>query len=494
MEENCITINKKIVEKIKFLEVTGDIIVPDIKPDIVNIINTNGNVYICKEEVSEGKLRIDGNIDTYIVYLSDNGETRSISSNISFLESIEDEKINSSTQVKYKVFIENMDTKVLNERKISTKVKIKIKLEFFEKTNITIFKEENEDLNIEKLKESMNIKSIVDFNRTKATIKEDISVDTSLDIAEILKVSVQIENTENKISYNKILTKADAKIKIIFLTEDEKIKVVENNIPVMSFVDMEKVSENNCCQVEYVMRNMAFKVNSKEMHSINCQIDYDIICEAYENKNIEIIQDMYGIKEDIKFSKKEIDIQTEDDEKIESMQITENILIEDINTILDVNCNPVILNTNASGSFISYEGEIKTDFYYEADNRNGLNVKSVNLPFIAKLEKNKIEKEIEINVSKKQFKVNNENVECDLELTFKHSQKNIKKINIIENIEKESSQSESDYKMYIYFVKSGDTIWEIAKKFKVCMSDIIKLNNLEDPNRLSIGDRLYIMR
>ena len=42
MEKSRIKINKKIVEKTKVVEVNGDIIVPDIKPDIVNIINTNG--------------------------------------------------------------------------------------------------------------------------------------------------------------------------------------------------------------------------------------------------------------------------------------------------------------------------------------------------------------------------------------------------------------------------------------------------------------------
>ena len=53
MKETRIMINKKLVEKSKIIEVTGDIIVPDIKPDIINIINTNGNAYIYKEDVSQ---------------------------------------------------------------------------------------------------------------------------------------------------------------------------------------------------------------------------------------------------------------------------------------------------------------------------------------------------------------------------------------------------------------------------------------------------------
>ena len=48
--------------------------------------------------------------------------------------------------------------------------------------------------------------------------------------------------------------------------------------------------------------------------------------------------------------------------------------------------------------------------------------------------------------------------------------------------------------MIVYFVKKGDTIWSIAKKFKVYMENIIKLNNLENPDKINVGDRLYIMR
>ena len=71
-----ININKKIASNTKNIEVTGDIIVPDIKPDIVSIVNTNASCYIFKQEVSTGRIRVEGNIDAYVVYLADNGENR----------------------------------------------------------------------------------------------------------------------------------------------------------------------------------------------------------------------------------------------------------------------------------------------------------------------------------------------------------------------------------------------------------------------------------
>lgn len=104
------------------------------------------------------------------------------------------------------------------------------------------------------------------------------------------------------------------------------------------------------------------------------------------------------------------------------------------------------------------------------------------------------EEELEFYINKKQFSVNNENVDCEIEILAKQNNMNLKKISIIEDVEVKTDEQDNDYKMFMYFVKQGDTIWNIAKKFRVSMSDILKLNELENPDKINIGDRLYIMR
>ena len=48
--------------------------------------------------------------------------------------------------------------------------------------------------------------------------------------------------------------------------------------------------------------------------------------------------------------------------------------------------------------------------------------------------------------------------------------------------------------MVIYFVKPGDTLWKIAKMFKSTVEDIAKINEIEDVNKISVGQQLYIPR
>ena len=136
--KESVCINQIVGQKNENRVIEGDMIVPDIKPDVVNVINTNGMVYLIKEQVENGKIKIEGNIDNYIVYLSVEGDNRSVSNTINFFEVIEDERINENVIVNVKAMILSMETKVLNERKLSTTIYLVLKIELSEENEIEV--------------------------------------------------------------------------------------------------------------------------------------------------------------------------------------------------------------------------------------------------------------------------------------------------------------------------------------------------------------------
>ena len=490
MEKNTIAIHKKIAEKVKTLEVKGDIIVPDTKPDIVNMINTNSNPYIYKEECNDGKYRFDGNIDTHIIYLSETGETKCIVTTLDFMDFIEDTNIKAQMSTKYRIEITNIETRILNERKISVTINLKICFNFFDCQEIEYLADLATLAGVEKLQESVDLNALVASNTIKSSLKEDISIEETDAIAEILKSDIWVTNLENKMSYNKVLSKADVNIKILYITESAKIGTAQATVPIMNFIDMEKVTDEDTCNTSYKVRNMLFKTNTKEMKSINCQIDFEVSCEVYQKKTIELVQDMYGIDKNISFNQKTIEVQTGMEEAKEIVNISENVLVEDIRSIYDVDCRANITNKTPMGNSCNYEGELCADIYF--DTGNNLGVKHAKIPFMVKLDCDT--DDIEINFVKKHFKLNNEDVICDIDLEVKPNAANYKTIRIIEDVEEEECEDESDYAMVVYFVKDGDTIWNIARDFKVTMASIIQNNNLQDNNKINVGEKLYIMK
>ena len=128
-------------------------------------------------------------------------------------------------------------------------------------------------------------------------------------LAEILKAQIYINNQDFKISYNKILAKADANVKILYLTEDNEIKMQEAVIPIMGFIDMPNISEEHLCELNYCLSNLVIKPNSQEEHSIYIEAEINLSCMVYENKEVELIQDLYSPSKCLEFKQKEIKTQ-----------------------------------------------------------------------------------------------------------------------------------------------------------------------------------------
>ena len=87
-----------------------------------------------------------------------------------------------------------------------------------------------------------------------------------------------------------------------------------------------------------------------------------------------------------------------------------------------------------------------------------------------------------------------ESIDIKIDLNFLvNIYKNVN-ISVINNININENQKQEYYSMVIYFVKPGDTLWNIAKKFKSTVEDISKINEIDNENKINIGDELFIPR
>jgi nucleoid-associated protein YgaU len=382
MEKQKIKINRKVMSSTKEIEVKSDIIVPDIKPDIVAIKSTNANTYIYKSEISRGKLRIDGNIDGYVLYLAENGESRSLEITLDFNTNIEEDSLSENMKCKTNVAIQNIETKILNERKISITANVKIESDFYELEEIEFIKS-IEDTKIQLKEEKYKIKKVIGGNSAKAVLKESVEANNQMPISEIVKVNFELSNIENKASFNKVLSKADLNLNIVYQTEELKEDSITVTFPITSFIDIENVSEEYILDTTYCLRNMLFKVDSVVPSKITFEVDFEVNLDVYEEEEISIVQDMYSLEKDVEIKSKEIELQIGGEDR---------------------------------------------------------------------------------------------------------------KINIIEDVEEKECESKNEYSMVVYFVKPCDTLWKIAKMFKVTMESIIKANNIENPDKINVGEKLYIVK
>lgn len=495
-------LNKIVGQKNETIVVEGDMIVPDVKPDILNTINMTGNVCIYKKEVLDGKIRMDGDVNVYVIYLADGEEeqARSLNANIDFTQVLDFEGCNPDMSLDENVTIKSIECKILNGRKINVKATLQFEMAVYANEEVSIIREVNNIKDIQSQESQLKVNSLVGEGCQKVYAKDTIVIENIDNLAEILKVDLDIVNKDIKISYNKVLGKADIAVKMMYLTEDNRIKVVENKIPVMGFVDIENIDDTNICDMKYKLKNIVVKPNQVEEHSVYIEIEVELYVRAYENKDIRLIQDLYSPSQNLNFNQRCVNTMANKCEIKNTCNIREKVMVPEINggEIYDVEVRPVILNKNVTKGRVMYEGEVMLNFIYSSSNIAKIDVRQMKLPFNFNVDSgeitgNNMNIETNVEVVNRDFIVGTDgNVEAKIDLEFILNMSNTIKINIIDEVNIDENRDRQIYSMVIYFVKPGDTLWEIAKKFRSTQEDIARVNNIEDIDKIYPGQQLFI--
>lgn len=209
IQKETINVKKRIGEKNKKVLIEKDYILPDNKPDIIKIQAENSLPYIRKKEIMENKIKIEGGFETRISYITSEGKNRVLKISEELAEIIDIEGINQETNTIEKIVIKQIETSILNERKIHYKLEAEIQITAARKENIELIYEINKTHNIETLCKKVNIDTYIGHSESKMSVKEKMETENIQDGIEVVKFKPQIENIETKISYNKILVKAD---------------------------------------------------------------------------------------------------------------------------------------------------------------------------------------------------------------------------------------------------------------------------------------------
>ena len=498
--KESLSVNKLVATKSELILVEGDMIVPDSKPDILNTICTSGVVCIYKKEVLEGKVRIDGNINTYIMYIPDdeNDKVRGITTTLDFSENIQIANVNEEMNCRVITRLKSIEAKVINGRKIGIKAAIEVEVKVYSNETIAIVNSIPNSDGIQTLQENLLVNSLVGMGENKIFAKDTISINSEDNLAEILKTNLCICNKDVKISYNKILAKADAQIKIMYLTEDNRIESVLANIPIVGFIDIPDVTEENICDLEYEIRNIVLKPNQTEEHSIYVEIEVGVMANVYEEKEISLIQDLYSPSENLEFNQRNITTMTDKRSNKDTLQIREKVTLEGIGdrNIIDVEVIPRIEKEHKKDNRIIYEGELELNFIL-SNNDLQVEIRSAKIPFDYSVDNLENGEEIftnmEIEVLNKDFIVQDGGIiTCNIDLEITLNSYKTSKLNVIDEIQTNGEREKEDYSIMMYIVKKGDSLWKIAKDYGSTVEDIIRTNGIENENLIMPGQKIFI--
>ena len=493
IKENVNT-SKYIGHERKKITIEGEVNVPDIKPDILSIINVTGDVFINKKEVVDNKIRLDGTVEVYIIYLSDDESSslRSITNTFNFTEYIDLLGVTEDSFIKLKCIAGNLECKVINGRKVSVRMPVTLELDAAKECKYEIGKDIVDDRNLELKKENVSFKTLCNCKCEDINVSENISLgEEDKPIGEILQVNMKIIGKDYKTSYNKILAKAEAVIKMIYIADDDSnsIETFEAKIPVMGFLDVDGLTEDMEISLNYEIKNFNIKPVYQDLKAcaISLNADVEVCAYIYDKVNFDVISDLYSTEKKVNCEFNIINVLRNNINKNEIIEMTQSLLIPELDSlkILNITAVPMLSETNILDGKLALEGNIEFNILYYRNDKKVLETKKMELPFaqvvkIPELQSNmniKVYLQVE-EIESRVIGGNQLQIKLDLEVNA-NSDEEIK-INSINNIEITDEEKSNMPSIVVYYVKMGDTLWDIAKTFQTTIEDIKTVNELTD--------------
>ena len=170
----------------------------------------------------------------------------------------------------------------------------------------------------------------------------------------------------------------------------------------------------------------------------------------------------------------------------------------DNKNIIDVDVNPIIEKRENMGNRIIYTGSLELNFIL-SDPDLQVDVRNAKIPFEYMVDgvdnAENVNSRLEIEIANQDFIVQDGGmITSNIDLLMNHDRYQDTNMNIMDEIQTSGEREEQDYSIILYIVKKGDTLWEIAKKFGSTIDDIVRTNGIEDANKISPGQKLFIPR
>lgn len=510
-----VRLNQPIGEDLTQTIVENDIIVPDIKPDIVRILLLDGDAYVNNVEAASDKVLIGGTVRYKILYVSDDPEQplKSINTTSGFQYTMDIPNVRQGMQCRVKSDVMHMEYEILNSRKVNVKAIVNLSGRVTSQVDQLIAQgiEGVEDVQI--LKNSVRVNSYIGDDESSCSVRETLEIPAGKPtILEVLRNDVKITGKEFKLTDNKIVASGELNVSTLYIGDDEarSIQFMEHEIPFSQLIEMPGIDEGSYGNVEFEIAETTFEPSEDadgELRQLKCEAMVKVFSECFGKKEIDLVEDAYSPKSRIGLEKEQLKMEELLDENKSQVTLKETIEIAedspDISEVFNVLCKLSLTGSAITDDRVTLEGVVGCNILYLAGNEEQpVFCTDREIPFKQVLDMKDARTGMGLDVDMElehcsYSMVSSKEVEVRLVISL------VTRVTgqiTVPVVAKASEQALEDSRLAgqpsitIYFTQQGDTLWKIAKRYYTTIDEIRKDNDVGTSDILPAGEQILIPR
>ncbi len=487
----------------------GDVIVPDVKPDIREILLTEASAHITSRDQSEGKLNVAGTVLVRILYIPDEDASvpKSMEAKFDFKDSF-DMPVDEALDCNVKCSTEHIEFSMINSRKLNVKVVVAVSCRGYSKRDLELAADAADSDVLKVRKKPFGAYQVVADTSREFVITESLEVPSAKpDIDEVIKLDARAVKGDCKIMSGKILLKGTLMMNTLYAGLDAEggIECMEHELAFSEMADIEGLGDDCLCNVTYEVKNVYWTVK-EDVNGDARIVSLDIVLRAdiTASRTVEgeVIDDCYSTAgtADIKSERVRLDELLSEGVSHESIKEIVEIPegLPPANVIYSLECKPKVQEIAIADEKVMIKGKlIAFVLYGSTEGENAMYSLVREFEFEHSVAVDGIDEtafcECGVTEQGSSFTLNAAS-EIELRSILEFYIRALKKneIDVISGCEVDEEAAEAkQHGMIIYFVQSGDTVWDIAKRYRTDCEKIIALNKL-DNTRLLAGQKILI--
>ncbi len=503
----------------------ADINVSDAKPDVAKVIYDCGTIKVDEIKTGMNKIWVKGRLCYQLLYQTegalsgDKGDNAlaGMDGEIPFMEEIYLDKLEGTDRVVCRTNLDDMRVQIINSRKLSVQSVIslepRVEESIAEELCVELDNSGEADQKLEYRKKSLDYLETIVKKRDLLRIHEETRLPAGMpDIGAALWKNAVISSISFRPMDEKLGITGELSVFIVYREDtSDRINWYETVIPFNGSVECQNSREGMIADVMYEIGHEEITIREDsdgEFRVIGIETTVELEIKLYEKVNTSIVADVYGVSCEVQAgidSRQFRDLCTELD--IEE-KLTRSIKLEDADPkILQVchsDARAKLSETARKDGQLMLSGEIELQVLYSS-NESGAGLYPVRstVPFeivrdIPEINEAQIEQySLSVWIPQQAVSIKDSaQFEWRGSINVRLLIYNTKNEDILTDLKIEPINADVLEKLpgfAIYYVKPGDSLWQIGKKYYVSVGRIKEMNNLTE-DEIKAGDKILIVK
>lgn len=498
-QEN-ICMNETIFSGVLEQSIELDYMLPDYCPNIFKVLKSSINTKITSERISGAKLTIDGIAYIKILYICEESyKVKQLEQRQMFTKTVDLKEDCDDGIVRLKPKCDYTNCRAVNQRRLDIRGAVSITVTVMKRRQLSIVSD-CESMQLHKRQTELCDNRM--FATKDFTIKEQLEIGHGKPpISDVLNYEAVGLATDYKLLANKIVCKGELLLHTLYLSEENagKPEVIDHSIPISQILDIERIDEDYTCNIyfEVCKYDIDLQVDdSGECRAFLVELGIRMYCEACKNKMVQMVDDCYSTCYETNNNTTKMKLERMNAAINEASMIKNNIKLSqnDLSLIYDVMCETSNVSWKRTTEGIDVLCNLQMSI---------LALDSENMPVAidqivpcemhlnCKVEMDDIVFDPSLSISSTAYNIITvDEIELRVEVRISGMIYESCYSNAITQIEIDESRQKTrndNAALRLYFADSGESIWEIAKKYNTSVNAILEQNSIEKENLTSRG-------